>query len=90
VRACLTRALFAAQVTLIPDAPNPLGILSSKATGEPSYALGATVHFAVRYAIGSARQDAGASGYFALPAPATPCTIATACLTTTDSMVLMP
>ncbi len=50
------------QVTLIPDCPNPLGILSSKATGEPSLALGASVHFAIKYAVRSARADAGNTG----------------------------
>ncbi len=50
------------QVTLIPDAPNPLGILSSKATGEPSYALGASAYFSAKYAIRSARTDAGVTG----------------------------
>lgn len=28
--------------TLLPDCPNPVGVLGSKATGEPSYALGSS------------------------------------------------
>jgi hypothetical protein len=36
----------------------------------------------------SARTDAGLSGPFDLPSPATPCEIATACGTTTAMLVL--
>lgn len=60
-------------VTLIPDAPNPVGILSSKATGEPSLALGASAHFAIKYAVRAARADAGGAPgtkrcrYFCVP-----------------------
>ena len=50
------------QTTLLPDCPNAVGILGSKATGEPSYSLGCSAHFAVKYAVRAARIDAGASG----------------------------
>ncbi len=73
----------ASQTTLLPDYPNPVGIMSSKATGEPSYSLGCSAHFAIKYAVRSARSDASASTVFDLPAPATPCVVATACATTT-------
>lgn len=79
----------AMSVTLIPDCPNPIGILGSKATGEPPLALGASVHFAVKYAVRSARADAGDMTDFSLPSPATPCEIASCCMTTTAMMTLM-
>jgi hypothetical protein len=50
------------QTTLLADNPNPVGVLSSKATGEPSYALAISAHFAVKYAVQSARSDAGVTG----------------------------
>jgi hypothetical protein len=50
------------QTTLLADNPNPVGVLSSKATGEPSYSLAMSAHFAVKYAVESARSDAGISG----------------------------
>jgi len=75
-------------VTLLPDCPNPIGILSSKATGEPPLSLAASVHLAIKYAVRAARADAGSTDDFYLPAPATPCEIATSCLTTTAMMTL--
>ena len=40
-----------AQVTLLKDAPNPVGILRSKATGEPPYSLANSAFFAVKNAL---------------------------------------
>jgi len=48
------------------------GILSSKASGEPPLVLAITVLLAVRYAIRSARVDAGLPQWFTLDSPATP------------------
>ncbi len=39
-----------------------MGVLRSKATGEPSYSLAASAHFAAKYAVKSARADAGNTG----------------------------
>ena len=50
------------QTTFVPDCPHPGGILSSKATGEPSVPLGATALLATKYAIRAARRDAGEPG----------------------------
>ena len=60
-----------AQVTLLKDAPNPVGILRSKATGEPPYSLANSAFFAVKNALMAARADAGTTGWFQLPVPAT-------------------
>ena len=50
------------QVDLLKDMPNPVGVFKSKAVGEPSYALAASLHQAVKYAVQSARDDAGVTG----------------------------
>ena len=50
------------QVSLLKDTPNPTGILRSKATGEPPYALANSIYFAAKRAIASAREDAGNTG----------------------------
>jgi len=55
------------------------GILSSKASGEPPLVLAVSVLMAVRYAIRSARQNAGLPAHFRLDTPATPEDIALAC-----------
>ena len=43
---------------------NPNGVLSSKATGEPSVLAGCSVLFALRMAIRSAREDGGDTDWF--------------------------
>jgi len=67
------------QVDLLKDAPNPVGILRSKASGEPPYALANTVFFAIRDAVAAVRSDSGLSADFELPQPATPAAIQVAC-----------
>jgi len=59
------------RVTLLKDAPNPMGVMSSKCTGEPPLALSCSVLFAVQHAIAAARSDIGFNGYFSFNAPAT-------------------
>ncbi|XP_063928230.1 uncharacterized protein LOC135141244 [Zophobas morio] len=41
--------------------PNPVGVLKSKATGEPAVCLAVAVPLAIRHAVASARADAGTS-----------------------------
>jgi len=53
------------------DAPNPDGVLRSKASGEPPFCIACSALFAIKHALASARKDAGRSGDFVLPAPAT-------------------
>jgi len=55
------------------------GVLSSKASGEPPLVLATSVFMAVRYAISSARRDAGLDPVYQLDCPATPEDIARAC-----------
>ncbi|MEW5297568.1 MAG: hypothetical protein WDW36_000770 [Sanguina aurantia] len=59
------------RVSLLTDAPNVRAVHSSKAVGEPPFHLGASVFFALKEAVYSAREDAGHPGWFQLDAPAT-------------------
>ncbi|XP_018017026.2 xanthine dehydrogenase 2 [Hyalella azteca] len=52
------------RVTLLSNAPNPFGVLSSKATGEPPLCLAFGIVGALRQAIAAARADAGVMGWF--------------------------
>jgi len=58
-------------VCLLRGASNPRAVYSSKAVGEPPLFLAASVFFAIKNAIRSARQDAGATLDFHLDSPAT-------------------
>ncbi len=53
-------------VTLVPNAPNPIGFLGSKASGEPPLCMASNVLFAVKAAINSALSEVGETAYFAL------------------------
>jgi hypothetical protein len=58
-------------VTLLPHAPNPKGVLSSKATAEPPVMLSSSVFLALRQCVAAARADQGHTEWFDLHAPAT-------------------
>lgn len=58
-------------VTLLKDAPNPAGVLRSRAVGEPPLLMGCAALFAIRYAINAGRQQVGKTGRFTLDSPAT-------------------
>ncbi|XP_061729904.1 xanthine dehydrogenase-like [Cydia pomonella] len=66
-------------VSLLKGAPNPRAVYSSKAVGEPPLFLAASVFFAIKEAIRSAREDAGVSPEFVLETPATCARIRMAC-----------
>lgn len=56
------------------DSPNPKGVLSSKASGEPSLLLTTSVLYALRQAVLAARSDlsvAADQAFFSLEAPVT-------------------
>ncbi|CAH2255899.1 xanthine dehydrogenase oxidase [Pelobates cultripes] len=67
-------------VSLLRDCPNSKAIYSSKAVGEPPLFLSASVFFAIKDAITSARLEAGITGPFRLDSPATPERIRNACI----------
>ncbi|CAH2247060.1 jg23904 [Pararge aegeria aegeria] len=66
-------------VSLLKGAPNPRAVYSSKAVGEPPLFLAASVFFAIKEAIKSARKDAGFYSDFTLEVPATCARIRMAC-----------
>ncbi|XP_059474105.1 xanthine dehydrogenase/oxidase-like isoform X2 [Neocloeon triangulifer] len=60
------------RVYLRKNAPNPLGVLGSKTTGEPAICMSVNVWFAIRNALEAARKDAGGQDvYFDMDHPAT-------------------
>ncbi|XP_038045060.1 xanthine dehydrogenase/oxidase-like [Patiria miniata] len=66
-------------VSLLTRAPNPFAICSSKAVGEPPLFLAASIFFAIKDAVQSAREDAGIPRAFRLDSPATAERIRMAC-----------
>jgi len=67
------------RVTLLANAPNPFGVLSSKASGEPPLACAVSVFTAVRNAIQSTRTASGNTAVALLDSPATVEQIQTSC-----------
>jgi len=59
------------RVSMLKNARNPMGVLSSKATGEPALLLSISVLFAIWDALNASRQDAGQTGWWQLNGPAT-------------------
>lgn len=68
------------RVKFVENKPNPMGVLGSKAVGEPPLILSNSILFAIRHAISSARQDKGVTGHFRLDLPASVDKIQQACL----------
>nr|XP_033794956.1 xanthine dehydrogenase/oxidase [Geotrypetes seraphini] len=67
-------------VSLLRDHPNSKAIYSSKAVGEPPLFLSASIFFAIKDAISTARAESGLTGLFRLDSPATPERIRNACV----------
>ncbi|XP_055372025.1 uncharacterized protein LOC129606005 [Condylostylus longicornis] len=61
------------RINFLRNCPNPLSVLRAKATGEPSLCMSIVALFALRYALDSARKDAGLKNtdWFNLGAPTT-------------------
>lgn len=57
-------------VSLLDGAPNHRAVCTSKAVGEPPLFLSASIFFAIKDAIASARADEGLTGIFRLDSPA--------------------
>lgn len=66
-------------VSLLDHLPNPIGIMKSKATGEPPYSLAFSVFFAVKDAVSAARRELVKSEIFQLECPATVARVGNAC-----------
>lgn len=67
-------------VSLLRDCPNSKAVYSSKAVGEPPLFLSASVFYAIKDAIYSARKESGLTEPFRLDSPATPERIRNACV----------
>jgi len=76
------------RITLLQNAPNPLGILRSKAVGEPPLCMSVCVLFALRNAIDSARADAGNTEYYQLDGPVTQEDVLRLSLSSKDNFIL--
>ncbi|KAG1683136.1 Xanthine dehydrogenase [Nymphon striatum] len=73
-------------IKFLKNSRNPLGVLGSKATGEPALCMSSSVLFAVRDAIQSATEDIGLTERVTINAPATPELNHLKCLVSTDRM----
>ncbi|XP_072438458.1 xanthine dehydrogenase-like [Chiloscyllium punctatum] len=67
-------------IELLKNAPNPMGVLRSKASSEPPQCMSCATLFAVKHAIEAARQDVWNDSYFPLSGPAIVDEIQTKCL----------
>uniref|UniRef100_A0A182QBX0 Indole-3-acetaldehyde oxidase n=1 Tax=Anopheles farauti TaxID=69004 RepID=A0A182QBX0_9DIPT len=77
------------RVRLLQKSSNPAGVLRSKTTGEPAYNLGITVQCALRYALTTARRDAGLPNeWLELGTSSTPEKMLALTGTTIDQLVL--
>ncbi|XP_043496073.1 indole-3-acetaldehyde oxidase-like [Polistes fuscatus] len=70
------------------NTPNRLGVLRSKATGEPPLCMSVVIPFAIRQALNSARSETGKSGWYPLDGPVTTEKILLTSLTNKELMVL--
>ncbi|XP_026315872.1 xanthine dehydrogenase isoform X3 [Hyposmocoma kahamanoa] len=77
-------------VSLLKGASNPRAVYSSKAVGEPPLFLAASIFFAIKEAIKSARNDAGVMPDFTLEVPATCARIRMACEDDITRQVIEP
>lgn len=68
------------RISFLKNNPNPMGVLGSKAIGEPPLCLSPSVAFAVKRAIEAARKEAGKDEFFPLNSPATVDSIQQLCL----------
>ena len=81
------------RVDLLPHAPNPVGVLRSKAVGEPPYTVANTVYFALKECVAAARAESRSLSkaqppqnlaHFEMPSPATAATLQSLCCVTPD------
>uniref|UniRef100_A0A8B9TVG0 Xanthine dehydrogenase n=1 Tax=Anas platyrhynchos TaxID=8839 RepID=A0A8B9TVG0_ANAPL len=77
-------------VSLLRDCPNSKAVYSSKAVGEPPLFLSASVFYAIKDAIYSARKESGLTEPFRLDSPATPERIRNACCPSAEPGTFKP
>lgn len=76
------------RITFLKGNPNPVGVLGSKAIGEPPLCLTPSVAFAVKRAIEAARSEIGKDEFFVLNSPATVESIQQLCMSNYDQYKL--
>ncbi|XP_061183006.1 uncharacterized protein LOC133191267 [Saccostrea echinata] len=76
------------RISLLKNAPNPLGVLRAKACGEPPLCMSCSALFAIKHAVEAFRRDIGKDTYFALDAPATVEKIQQSCLVDPSMFVI--
>uniref|UniRef100_A0A4D5RAG3 Xanthine dehydrogenase n=1 Tax=Scolopendra viridis TaxID=118503 RepID=A0A4D5RAG3_SCOVI len=74
------------RITLLKNAPNPFGILKSKASGEPPLCMSSVALLAIQSAIHAARAETGDLQWFPLDAPATVEAVHMACNVKTEQL----
>ncbi|XP_076451139.1 uncharacterized protein LOC143287015 isoform X2 [Babylonia areolata] len=68
------------RISLLNNAPNPLGVLRSKTAGEPPLMMSASALFAIKHAVEAARAESGHTDFFPLNSPALVEDVQTACM----------
>ncbi|XP_035713400.1 xanthine dehydrogenase/oxidase isoform X1 [Folsomia candida] len=76
------------RITMVRNRANPYGVLGSKATGEAPLTMSVSVLFALRYALNSARMDAGSTEWYQMDAPVTPEELQAFALTSKDNFII--
>ncbi|XP_041366429.1 xanthine dehydrogenase-like [Gigantopelta aegis] len=77
-------------IKFLKNAPNPLGVLRSKAVGEPPLCMSCSALFGLKHAMEAARRDISKDVFFALNAPATVEAVQLQCLVDPSQMVYGP
>ncbi|KAL4225427.1 hypothetical protein ACF0H5_016117 [Mactra antiquata] len=76
------------RVHLLKNAPNPVGFLRSKASGEPPLNMSCSVFYALQNCIREARKDAGVTGDFVFEPPATRDKVQELCMVKPNQFVI--
>ncbi|KAL8614120.1 hypothetical protein ACOMHN_026337 [Nucella lapillus] len=78
------------RISLLKDAPNPLGVLRSKTAGEPPLVMATSALFAIKHAAEAARQEIEADNFFPLNSPALVEDVQRACLVQPSQFLFGP
>ncbi|VDH96945.1 Hypothetical predicted protein [Mytilus galloprovincialis] len=76
------------RIQLLKNAPNPVGVLRSKAVGEPPLCMSCSALFALKRCVEAARQDIQNNTFFALDGPATVDKLQELCLVNPSQFVI--
>jgi xanthine dehydrogenase/oxidase len=77
------------RISFLENKPNPIGVLGSKAIGEPPLLLSNSILLAIKQAIAASRKESDVHGNFPLAVPALPDVIQQACLIEPISLKLI-